>query len=271
MKGKGMTVRILGVEIDRMTFATTLDQIEGFIHHGQAHQVVTINPEFIMRAQSDHGFRRVLNNADLAVPDGAGLLWATRFLAWRERILGQTHQTKNPILKERVTGTDLLPALAQRAAKRGWKLYLLGSQPGIAERAAQTLKSAFPKLKIVGTESGPLVDDRGRPISDDQASLFQAVCTRIKSTKPDLLFVAFGAPKQDLFIAHYKETLNIPVMMGVGGAFDFLAGRAHRAPVIFRLLWLEWLWRLLIEPWRLGRIWTAVIRFPLAVLFQNRP
>lgn len=268
---RGMAVtKILGVEIDRVTFSSAVEQIEGFIEHGQPHQVVTVNPEFIMRAQTDRAFRKILNEADLAVPDGAGLLWASRVLNRRARQTARwprrykTNQS-TLILPERVTGTDLLPALAARAAENGWKIYLLGGAPGVAQRTAEVLKKHWSELRVVGAESGPLITDAGKPLNVDQDALLTATLERIIHTKPDLLFVALGAPKQDRFIARFRSDLKVPVMMGVGGAFDFIIGSAKRAPRIFQILWLEWLWRLIMEPRRAGRIWTAAVRFPLAV------
>lgn len=262
-------VEILGVKIDQVTFDGALEQIESFIHQRGPHQVVTVNPEFIMRAQSDAEFRRVLNQADLAVPDGAGLLWASRILERRSQKRIGKHPKKTLILPERVTGVDLLIALMTRAAEHGWKVYLLGGSSGMANRTAAYFSTQLPKLKIVGAEIGPLINEEGQPINHDQQALLDAVLARIEHTKPDLLFVAFGAPKQERFIARYAKHLKVPVMIGVGGAFDFIGGKAHRAPIILQKLWLEWLWRLITEPWRAGRIWTATVRFPLTILFRK--
>ncbi len=263
-----MTVTILGVQIDRVTFATALDQIEGFVGQKTPHQIVTVNPEFVMRAQDDVSFRHVLNNADLAVPDGAGLLWASRILAKRHHLHTRTASVA-PILTERVTGTDLLPALAERAVAEGWKIYLLGGLPGMAKRAAERLEKQWPHLRVVGAECGPQISQEGKPLNRDQAALLEAVIGRIREAKPQILFVGFGAPKQDRFIARYKKELHVPVMIGVGGAFEFIAGHAKRAPRIMQFLWLEWLWRVIREPSRIGRIWTAVGRFSLAVWFSR--
>ncbi len=262
-----MAVTILGVEVDAITFDGAIAHIESFIHQRGPHQIVTVNPEFIMRAQTDREFREVLNHADLALPDGAGLLWASR--------IGQKRQPHHPrfspkrTLTERVTGSDLVPALAAEATIKGWKLYFLGSHPGVAVRAGSVLKKLLPDLKLVGAESGPLIDTTGKPINHNQAALLEAVLGRIRHTKPDILCVAFGAPKQDRFIARYRKQLGVPVMIGVGGALDFLAGQAKRAPALFQLLMLEWLWRVILEPTRIGRIWTAVVRFPIAVIFDQ--
>lgn len=248
-----------------MTFDAALEHIEGFIAHRGPHQVVTVNSEFIMLAQHDAEFRRVLNHADLAVADGSGLMWASRMLDLRNRLLRKRSPKLNR-LPELVTGSDLVPVLAEMAAHHGWKIYLLGGNPGVAQQAAEALTTLFPSLKIAGAESGPLIAPTGKAINDDQDALLETTLQRIKHARPDLLFVAFGAPKQDQFIARYREQLRVPVMIGVGGTFDFLAGRAQRAPSIFRLLWLEWLWRLLVEPWRFRRIFRSVVVFPIRFL-----
>lgn len=257
-------VKILGVEIDQVTFTGALEQISSFVTQRGPHQVVTVNPEFVMRARHDAAFRKVLNDADLAVADGAGLIWASRLINRRRGRNATDHRSL--ILPERVTGTDLLPALITQAASKDWKVYLLGGGPGIAARTAELFIKTYPKLRIVGAEMGPLITESGLPLNTDQSALLEANLTRIKHAKPDLLFVAFGAPKQDRFIARYRDQLKVPVMIGVGGAFDFVTGKVRRAPVIFRALSLEWLWRLIMEPWRFKRIWTATISFPLAVL-----
>jgi N-acetylglucosaminyldiphosphoundecaprenol N-acetyl-beta-D-mannosaminyltransferase len=257
-------VNILGVAVDQVNFPSAIEQIASFIDHGRPHQVVTINPEFVMRAQGDRAFRKVLDEADLAVPDGAGLLWASRILARHKS--DPKHQA---ILTERVTGTDLLPALAARAEKEGWRIFLLGGRPGVADRTATILKIMHPKLHIVGAEGGPLLTEEGKPLQSSQNGLLEATLAHVRKSRPQILFAAFGAPKQDRFIARYKKELGVPVMIGVGGAFDFISGAARRAPTIFRFLWLEWFWRLILEPWRFARIWTAVVRFPFAVLFSK--
>lgn len=261
-----MRVSILGVEVDQVTFQTALDQIESFVHQKGSHQVVTVNPEFVMRAQTDRAFARVLRQADLAVPDGAGLLWASRILERRQKSRGGRAR-HSLILPERVTGTDLVPALAALSAANGWRVYLLGGLPGMAKEAGVTLKRVHPGLKIVGAECGPRIGDDGKAINANQEALLGAVIQRIKQAKPHILFVGFGAPKQDRFIARYKDELNVPVMIGVGGAYEFIAGRVQRAPALFRALWFEWLWRFFRQPWRAARIWTAVGRFSLKILF----
>lgn len=227
---------ILNVTIDDVTFNETIKLIDQFVKTRKPRQVVTVNPEFIMEAQKNIPFRGVINRADLRIPDGIGLVWLGGF-------------------KQRVGGADLVI----ESAKKGYKMFLLGGEVGVVEKAGGSL--AKLGSKIVGAESGGVVTSLEEFPKD--------VLERIKQTKPDILLVGFGAPKQDLFIAKYKNDLRVPVSIGVGGTFDYLAGIKPRAPQILQILGLEWLWRLIIEPRRFNRIMTATIRFPMAYLISK--
>lgn len=220
-----------------------VDRIIGFAVSGICHQIVTVNPEFIMAAQHNPGFAGVLNAADLAVPDGIGLIWAAR---WR----------RHP-LPERVAGVDLVEHVAAVAARRGLRLYLLGAQPRVAADAAAILASRYPGLIIAGTYAGS-----PDPGEDD------ATVALIDEAQPHVLFVAYGAPRQELWIERNRARLNAGVAMGVGGAFDFIAGRSRRAPKWMQRMGLEWLHRLYHEPWRWKRM-LALPRFAWAVLRER--
>ena len=236
-------VEILGVRVHAITYRQTLDLIERWIEQGGPHQIATANPEFVMAAQRDAAFRQTLNAADLCTADGIGLLWAARLLGQR--------------LPERVTGSDLAPLLAQRAAERGWRLYLLGAGPGVAERAAQVLRRKSPQLRVVECYAGSPAESEA-----------PAIIARVAAVQPDILLVAYGAPAQDLWIARHKAVLGAPVMMGVGGAFDHIAGVRRRAPAWLQRIHLEWLFRLITQPWRWRRQ-LALPRFVAAVLRQR--
>ncbi len=235
----GKSVRILGVRVDALTYAELLEHIAAFIASGKPHQIATVNPEFVMEAQRNEPFRAVLEQADLCVADGVGLLWAARRQGQR--------------LPERVTGSDALPLIAERAARTGWRLYLLGAGPGVAEQAGRILQARYPGVIIAGTYAGS-------PAETDAAGIIGRIC----AARPDVLFVAYGAPKQDLWIARYKAALGVPVMIGVGGAFDHLTGVRPRAPAWMQRLNLEWLFRLITQPWRWRRQ-LALPRFVWAV------
>lgn len=206
---------------------------------GAQHHVLTPNPEMLVAAQRNTDFRVVLQHSSLNVPDGFGLILASRFLG-------------TP-LPERVSGVDLLMKLCEDIDV---PIFLLGAGAGVAERAASALCAKNPSLRIVGIYAGS-------PSSFDE----EEILARINASGAQMLFVAYGAPLQDLWIVrNLKRIPTVNVAMGVGGAFDFLAGLRSRAPRFLQRIGLEWLWRLAQEPKRIGRIFTAVIVFPLLVL-----
>jgi N-acetylglucosaminyldiphosphoundecaprenol N-acetyl-beta-D-mannosaminyltransferase len=236
---------LLGVNIHAVTNAQTLALIEQFIAAGQPRQLCTVNPEFVVAAQRDAEFRAIINNAALALPDGIGLLKAARFLGAAP-------------LPERVAGSDLVVKLAELSHRKGYRIYFLGAGEGVAEQAVENLRARYPNLQAAGVYAG------SPELEEDEA-----IVRRILPTRPDILLVAYGAPKQDKWIARNLERLQIPVCMGVGGSFDFLAGRAKRAPGWIQRLGLEWLHRLVMQPWRWRRIWNAVGVFSWLVLRER--
>lgn len=229
------SVDILGVKVSKVDYPSAMRAVERFLSDGKKHYIVTPNPEFIVRAQKDRQFCQILNRADLAIPDGVGLRMG------------------------RVTGTDLMIGLCGLAAKKGYSIFLLGGRDGVAEEAAKRLKTQFANLNIVGTYEG---DSSSVPSSISHPPLADP-------SSIDLLFVAYGAPNQEKWIARHLPEIPVKVAIGVGGAFDFIAGKKRRAPLALRRLGLEWLWRLIQEPQRLPRIFNATIRFPLLVLWQQ--
>ncbi len=237
-------VNILGVRVNAVTYGDVLGIINRWIEQRGPNQIATANPEFVMAAQADGEFRQTLLSADLCVADGVGLLWAARRLGTR--------------LPERVTGSDLTPLVAQTAAQRGWRLYLLGAAPGVAEQTAQRLEQQNPGLCIAGVYAGTPAEVEA-----------PAIIHRVAAAAPDVLFVAYGAPAQDVWIARHKQELAVPVMMGVGGAFDHIVGVQKRAPLWVQRIHLEWLFRLVTQPWRWRRQ-LALPRFVWAVLRQRK-
>jgi len=205
----------------------------------RAAQVVTLNPEMAMAAQQDTALRRAIVAAELVVPDGMGIVWAAG-------------------LGERVSGVDLLVAFAEQAAARDYGLYLLGAAPGVAEAAARRLLERWPRLRIVGAASG-----------SPGAAELDGIAARVRAARADAVFVAFGTPAQERWIAAARPTLGVAVAIGVGGALDFVAGRVPRAPDWMRARGLEWLYRLLRQPWRWRRM-LALPRFVLAVAAERR-
>ena len=279
------SLQILGVRVDCVDFQQTLDAISGWIAQSQAEesarssektentsppadnrseddtsggqtrfspltphaspfprQVCTVNPEFIMTARRHPAFAQVLAAADLCTPDGVGVLWAARLAGVR--------------LNERVTGSDGIHRICEQAALQGWRVFFLGAAPGVAERAAAELSRLYPGLPVAGTYGGS-------PADTDWPQIRQ----RLADAPADLLFVAYGHPRQDLWIHQHKQELPVAVALGIGGAFDFVAGITPRAPHWLRRLGLEWLYRLARQPWRWRRM-AALPLFALLVLLR---
>ncbi len=234
-------ISILGVPVDNITIADAMTRVAAYIEQRGPHQIVTVNPEFVMEAQHNAAFRAVLHQADLATPDGFGLVLAARWLG-------------TPLC-QRVTGVELTQRIAERAAARGYRLFLLGAAPGVARQAGAILTAQYPGLSIAGCYAGS-------PHPRHEPFLRQLIV----AAQPDVLLVAYGHPAQDLWIARNQPDLQIPVAMGVGGVFDYLTGRVPLAPTWLRRLGLEWLYRLLRQPRRWRRILTAVPLFTWRVL-----
>ncbi|MBI3741619.1 MAG: WecB/TagA/CpsF family glycosyltransferase [Chloroflexi bacterium] len=222
-------MEILGVRIDNVTYDSALAQVEIFLREGGLHQIATVNPEFVVMAQTNLEFRRALNAGALNLPDGVGLLWAARQLG--------------APLRERVTGQEMAQRIAELAARRGDKIFFLGAREGIAERAAQTLQKKYPTLQIAGCYAGS-------PAREEEAD---RIVKRINESTTGILFVAYGPPKQELWIARNQSRLNVKIAMGVGGTFDTLAGIVPRAPLWMQRAGIEWLFRLMREPRRFKR------------------
>ena len=237
-------VPVLGVPLDPITWADLRDFLRTWIAGERPHQVCTVNPEFVMAARQDIHFYTILRRADLCAADGIGLLIAARLLGHH--------------LPDRITGSDGLPHIAAWAAEEGWTLFLLGAAEGVATRAADVLRARHPGLRIVGTYAGT-------PAPEEE----DAIVARVNASGADILFVAYGAPRQDKWIARNLPRLRVKVAMGVGGAIDFVVGTQVRAPLSWQRLGLEWLYRLLREPWRWKRM-TRLPRFVLAVLRHGR-
>jgi N-acetylglucosaminyldiphosphoundecaprenol N-acetyl-beta-D-mannosaminyltransferase len=237
------TVTILHIPIHQVTMRETITAVGQFMTTPRLHQIATVNPEFIMRAQEDDAFRAVLNRADLCLADGIGVVWAAK-------------RQGNPV-PERVPGSELVYHLAEQAAQAGWPLFLLGAAPGIAAQAAAMLTAQYPGLQVVGTHAGsPALEEN------------EAIVQMINASGAQQLWVAYGAPRQDLWIARNADRLpTVRVAVGVGGSLDFITGKAIRAPQWVQNLGLEWLHRLLNEPWRWRRM-LALPRFVVHILRQ---
>ncbi|MCB8920949.1 MAG: WecB/TagA/CpsF family glycosyltransferase [Ardenticatenaceae bacterium] len=229
--------------------AGTLTAVQQFMAEPRLHQICTTNPEFVMAAQRDPLFRQILQEADLCIPDGVGLIVASR---WLGRRAGQ------PLLPQRVPGSELVYHLAGLCAQEGWRPFLLGAAEGVAAKTARVFQEKYPALRIAGTYAGS-------PAPEEN----EAIVQMINESGANMLLVAYGAPKQDKWIYRNQDRLTaVRVAIGVGGSFDFVTGKSTRAPRWVQNLGLEWLHRLLHEPWRWRRM-LALPRFVLYILWQS--
>ena len=231
-----MRTDVLGVGFDDVTAEEAARTGYSLMRAGGFHYVVTPNPEFLLNARKDARFRRVLEAADLVLPDGIGVLYAAR-------ILGRP-------LRSRAPGVDFAQALMARMAAEGGRLFLLGAKPGVAEKAAAGLAERYPGLTVCGTRDGYFKEDG-------------PVVEAIRASAADVVFVCLGSPKQELWMAGHGPATGARLMVGLGGALDVFAGVARRAPEGFRKLGLEWLYRLVKEPKRAGRM----AKLPLVLVY----
>jgi len=222
-------VDMFGVPIARIDMEGALARVEEFVSERRPHMIVTSDTPILVLAHDDREFQDVVRSADIVTADGRGVVWMARVLGLPVR--------------ERVSGADLVERICERAAERGYSVYLVGAQPGVAEEAARTLQSRYPGLRIVGTHHGYFTKDEE-----------PGVVAAIAKARPDVLLVAFGAPKQEMWIREHLDEIQAPVAIGVGGTFDVLAGRVRRAPRWVQQAGLEWLYRALREPKRLPRL-----------------
>ena len=222
-----MKTEILGVRFDDLTQQEAAQQGRQLLEEDKFHYVVTPNPEFLLAAEKDPEFRRVLNAADLVLPDGIGVVYSAK-------ILGTP-------LKERVPGIEFAEAMLSALNEMGGRLYLLGAKPGVAEEAGRRICARYPALVLCGTHDGYFKDE-------------QAILPEIAAAKPDLLFVCLGAPKQEKWMARWGQHTGAKLAIGLGGCLDVFAGNVRRAPEQWQKLGLEWAYRLKKEPKRIGRM-----------------
>jgi exopolysaccharide biosynthesis WecB/TagA/CpsF family protein len=235
-----MRRRILGIDLDYTTMRATLDSIGRMVAEGGKHLIVTANVDHIITLQSDAEFRRIYRGASLALCDSTPVLWASYFL-------------KQP-LPERVAGSDLVPRLCALAASKGWRLFLLGGDPGVAEAAVAKLHSLYPQMKPVGFYSPPFGFEK------DPAEMEKSI-RAVAAHAPDIILVGLGAPKQEKWAIRAMPHLGARVYLGVGASLDFIAGTRSRAPHWMRVSGLEWFYRFIQEP---GRLWRRYfIKDPL--------
>ncbi len=235
------SIEILGVRIDDLTMAETIQRCQRLIETRRGAYIATPNAEIVVAAMRHQELREIINSSDLAIPDGAGLLLAARIQ--RDR------------LRSQVAGTDVAEQLCALAADNGYRLFLLGGGPDVADLAATRLRRRYRNLSIAGVFAGD-----SSPAGDIECR------SRIAAVAPvDIIFVGFGAPRQELWIARNCPIIDVPLAIGLGGAIDFLAGTVKRAPPRIRALSLDWLYRLIQQPWR----WRRQLALPRFVLLVS--
>jgi len=241
-------IELFGVEIDRLRMPEAVAQIWSWVDGpaGRCHFVVTPNVDHVVMLQEHAGLQAAYRDAGLVLVDGAPVLWSSRLL-----------KSADEKLPERVAGSDLVPALFDAArADKPLRVYLLGAAPGVADRAAANVRSRWPAIEVVGTYSPPLGFDRHDKEND-------AILACITASRPDVLIVGLGAPKQELWVHKHRDRIAAKVALCVGATIDFLAGERARAPVWMRKVGLEWLYRVAREPRRLaGRYFRDAVIFP---------
>jgi len=226
---------------------------------GSFNHIVTLNPEMVLLAEERTAFREAVNAAELRVPDGAGIVWARWFIRSRFWSLWPSLLAFPFVMVERITGVDSVEALASLCEKQGVPMYLLGGTQTQVVTTAQYLRKKYPRLTVDTSADHTFALD-GPP----------AILTDIQEKQPGVLLVAYGAPRQTEWIERHRNDLpSVRIAMGVGGAFAILSEDRPRAPKFLQRLNLEWLWRLILEPSRLPRIWRATVRFPVLIQQQK--
>jgi N-acetylglucosaminyldiphosphoundecaprenol N-acetyl-beta-D-mannosaminyltransferase len=223
-------VQVLGLPVTPYTTTETVDELDELVKSGRPAYIITANLNYAMLCSTDLDLHDVNAHAEFVVADGAPLVW------W-SRLIGQP-------LPERVAGSDLIYLVSARAAERGYRVYLLGAGPGVADEVAATLVERYPGLQIVGTESPPF-----RPLTADEQA---AQLDRIRAAGPDILMLAFKMPDGERWLRDHVADLGIPLVLQFGASFDFVAGRVDRAPRWMQRTGLEWLYRTAQEPGRLA-------------------
>jgi N-acetylglucosaminyldiphosphoundecaprenol N-acetyl-beta-D-mannosaminyltransferase len=238
---------ILGVWVNAINMKMALHTIEDWISRGEPHYVCVTSVHGVMESQRDQELRRIYTTAGLVTPDGMPLVWLSRLMGFRD--------------VERVYGPDLMLAVCERSTARGYRHFFYGGAPGVAEKLVVRLQSRFPGLQVAGIDSPPF---RHLTLQEDRA-----VVEHINTARPDIVWVGIGTPKQERWMAMHVGQLSAPVLIGVGAAFDFHAGLKKQAPRWMQRSGLEWSFRLMTEPRRLGRRYLINIPWFLwSVLLQ---
>lgn len=243
-------IQLLNTEIDNISMEEALDRIDAMVQERKPAYVVTPNLDHIVTIERDAYFREAYAHADLILADGKPLLWIAK-------------ARKTPI-REKISGSDLFPRLAELAANKGYTMFFLGAGEGIAAQAAEKLKKQYPGLHVVGCYAPPVGFEHDK-------DAIRMILDGVRATNPDILIVGLGTPKQEKFLYRYYKQMGVPVSLGLGASFDFVAGNRKRAPRWMSEHGLEWLYRTLQEPRRLaGRyIKDAVCILPILIKYRK--
>ena len=236
-----MKTEIMGVCFDNFSVEESVEKAMSALKAGKKFFIVTPNPEIVNVAIKDEKYKKVLNSADVVTPDGIGIVYASKMLGGN--------------VKTRAPGFDIVKGILKELSATYGSVYLFGGKPGVADMAAEKIKVDYPGIKIAGTDNGYFDDDT-------------KIIENINNSKPDFLLVCLGAPKQEMWISKNMDNLNAGIFIGAGGSIDVLSGQTKRAPEMFIKLNCEWLYRLLKEPKRFGRM-AKIPVFLLKVLFRK--
>ncbi|MBS4030280.1 MAG: WecB/TagA/CpsF family glycosyltransferase [Clostridiales bacterium] len=238
-----MKESILGIPTDIVTLDEAVTRVQEMLNDNKPHFIASVNPEICLAAQENNLLKEILKAADLGIPDGIGIILASKLRR------GQ--------IRARVTGIDLMQSLVKLAASEKKSIYLYGAAEGVAAEAAANLTKAHPGLQIAGIQHGYIATEQEGEVAKN-----------IAASKADMVFIGLGSPRQEFFVSHHGNATKAKVLMVVGGSFDVLSGRLPRAPQIYQRLGIEWLYRLLLQPTRLKRA-LNLPRFLLQALVKK--
>lgn len=265
-------IKLLKVRIDNTTLKEAGKKAILWAKDKTQHYITTPNPEILLKANKNLKYFKILNKSDLNVADGIGILWAAKFKELNKKAKSKTQiilnflfssvltaikpkYIRNP-LKERVTGVDLMEEICKKSCEENLKIFLLGAKKGVAKKAKEKLEEKYKKIAISGTYAGS-------PKTEDEKKIIE----KINRSNAKILFVAYGAPQQEIWInKNIKRLKTVKLAMGVGGSFDFIAETKPRAKKWIQKIGIEWAFRLILEPERAKRIYNAVIKFPITIL-----
>ncbi len=236
-----MKTEIFGVKFDNYTIKEAVELALESVNTKKGFVIYTPNPEIVNIARNDKNYKCVLNTGDIVTPDGIGIVYASKILKGN--------------IKERAAGFDIVCGLLDELSNKNGSVYLFGGKSGVAEKAAENIKLKYEGITVAGTQHGYFKDDKD-------------IIADISDKAPDLLLVCLGAPKQELWIYENKDILNAGILIGAGGSIDVIAGNVKRAPKIFIRLGLEWLYRLIKEPKRIGRMMKLPV-FMISVIMKR--